>query len=275
MERFKISPVKNNRALLLGLLIVSAMLLSSLFPGLFAAHAPDEQVSPATTRFLPPSSQHWFGTDQFGRDVFSRVLYGGRISLVVAGAVVLLATFLGTGYGLVSGYLGGWFDHLLMRVLDVFLSFPVLFIAVVAMALFSSGLGWLILVLSLTSWMDIARLVRAEVLSLKSRPFILRTRLAGLPPLSVMAHHIVPNLLATVSTVAILRAADIILIESSLSFLGLGVQPPTASWGAIIADGRAAMAFAWWLIAFPAIAIILTILGFHLAGEGLKSAYGR
>jgi len=257
-----------------GLIFVLLIAGATLCAGFIASDSPDTLFNPAQTKLSAPSSRHWFGTDQFGRDVFSRVLHGGRISLGIAFAVVTLSLLIGVGYGVVSGYIGGILDNILMRLLDVFLAFPVIFIAVTTMALFGTSLLWLIFVLILTSWMDVARLVRAETHSLKNQHFIVKAKLAGLWPLRIVFWHVLPNLLTTIVTVAVIRVADIILIESALSFLGLGVQPPLASWGSIISDGRANLPFAWWLIIFPGLALLLTIVGLYLTGEGLKSFKG-
>ncbi len=245
---------------------------SALAAPLIAKYQPDAQVSPTSDRYLPPSSQHWFGTDQFGRDVFARALYGGRVSLFIAVCVVTCSIFIGTLYGAFAGFFGGRLDQVAMRFLDMLLAFPLVFLAVTCMALFGSGLLTLVLVLTLVSWMDVARLVRAEIHSLKQRDFVLKARSLGLSTRRILLHHIIPNVAVTVVAIAVLRAADVILIESALSFLGLGVQPPMASWGSIINDGKAVLSLAWWLTAFPGLAIILTIISLHVAGESLQIA---
>jgi len=242
----------------------------SLAAPLISRHNPEGIESPAETRHLPPSAGHWLGTDQFGRDVFTRILYGGRVSLLIALAVVICAVAGGALYGAISGYLGGGWDQILMRLVDVLLAFPIVFLAVTLMALLGTGLKWLIVILIFSSWMDVARVVRAEILSLKHRPFILKARAAGLQAPRILLQHLIPNTFAAVLAVAVLRVADVILIESALSFLGLGVQPPTASWGAILHDGKDALATAWWVTAFPGLAIVLTVLSFNMIGEGLQ-----
>ncbi|MFQ5708719.1 MAG: ABC transporter permease [bacterium] len=263
--------LKYNRKLWVGLFSLSVIAFACLGASGMTRYQPNLQVSPATNRFLPPSAEHWFGTDQFGRDTFSRVLHGGRISLLIALSVVCVSVLFGTLYGAISGYVGKLWDQILMRVVDMALSFPVVFLAVTLMALFGTGLVWLIWILVITSWMDIARLVRAEVHALKQRPFILRARATGLSAVRIVLHHLIPNAFATVLAVAVIRVADVILIESALSFLGLGVHPPVASWGSIINDGRPVLASAWWLTAFPGLAIATTTVSLHLVGEGLQS----
>lgn len=253
------------------MLVFGLMAGCSIAAPLINAYDPDAQVAPAANRYLKPSVEHWFGTDQFGRDVFTRVCYGGRISLFLALLVVAASLLIGCGYGAVSGYLGGVWDQVMMRLVDILLAFPLVFLAVTCMALFGSGLYGLVMILTLTAWMDIARLVRAEVLSLKQRPFILKARAAGLSGRRIILRHLLPNALATIMAVAVIRIADIILIESALSFLGLGVQPPLASWGSIINDGKAVLAASWWLSVFPGAAIALTTISLHLIGEGLRA----
>ncbi|MFQ5637976.1 MAG: ABC transporter permease [bacterium] len=252
------------------LLILGIILLILLCAPLITRFNPNAQNEPALNRYRPPSSEYWFGTDQFGRDVFARVLYGGRISLFIAFSVVLFSLLFGAFYGAISGYLGNIWDRVLMRFVDMLLAFPVVFLAVSCMALFGFGLWGLIIVLIFTSWMDVARLVRAEVQSLKQRPFILKARAVGLNTPSILVRHLMPNVMATLLAVAVIRVADIILIESALSFLGLGVQPPTASLGSIINDGRPALSFAWWMTVFPGLAIVLTVMSLHWIAGSLK-----
>jgi peptide/nickel transport system permease protein len=260
----------NNRQLLAGLSLLGFILALSMAAPWITAHDPEALEAPALTRHLPPSLQHVLGTDQFGRDIFARLLYGGRISLLIGIAVVFCGVVFGTAYGAVSGYVGGFWDQILMRLVDILLAFPIVFLAVALTALFGAGLKWLILILIVTSWMDVARLVRSEILSLKERPFILKARAAGLSPRRIIFRHLIPNTGMTVLAVAVLRVADVILIESALSFLGLGVQPPAASWGSILNDGKAAFPVAWWMTAFPGLAIMLTTTSFNLIGEGLR-----
>ena len=191
--------------------------------------------------------------------------------MLIALAVVICAVAGGALYGAISGYAGGVWDQILMRLVDVLLAFPVVFLAVTLMALLGTGLKWLVVILIFSSWMDVARVVRAEILSLKHRPFILKARAAGLKAPRILLQHLIPNTFAAVLAVAVLRVADVILIESALSFLGLGVQPPTASWGAILNDGKDVLASSWWITAFPGLAIVLTVLSFNMIGEGLQA----
>ena len=250
--------------------IMFILILATILVGGLLVPDPNLQNRPADTRLQGPSFSHPFGTDQLGRDVLARILSGGRLSLSISISVVVLALVIGIFYGAVSAALGGLWDQIMMRIVDMLLSFPLIFLAVTCMALFGAGISYLIIVLALTSWMDIARLVRAEVLSLKSRTFVLRAKASGLGAWRTLFRHIVPQVFATVSVFALLRMADIILIESSLSFIGLGVQPPQASWGSILNDGWPVLAHAWWLSFFPGLAIVLSIFSLHLISTSVK-----
>ena len=262
---------KKNFQFWAGFMILGSIILLTTISPWIVRYDPDSQVEPALNRYKGPSMKHWFGTDQFGRDVSARVLYGGRISLYVALSVVLLSLIIGSCYGAVSGYFGGILDHILMRFVDLFLSFPIVFLAVTCMALFGSRILLLIVVLALTGWMDIARLIRAEVHSLKQRPFILKARSTGIKTSRIIGNHLIPNVLVTLIAVAVIRMADIILIESALSFIGLGVQAPTASWGSMINDGRFVLSSAWWISLFPGLGIVLTTISLNLIGNGMKA----
>lgn len=233
--------------------------------------SPHDADAISSTRFSAPSPQHWFGTDKYGRDVFTRVLVGGRLSLGVGLSVVVISLVIGSLYGAISGYVGGWLDVLLMRLVDILLSFPLIYLAVICMALFGGDIYYLIIILALTSWMDIARLVRAEVHSLKNRPMTMRAKASGLTTKTIIFKHVLPNTFPTLSAIAVVRLADIILIESSLSFIGLGVQAPMASWGAMINDARMTFAPAWWISVFPGLAIVLATLSLHIIGDSLKT----
>jgi len=254
-----------------GLSILCLIILIISFSSLIIKYDPDIQNNPAQNRLKKPGWKFWFGTDKFGRDVFSRVLYGGRISLIIAVSVVLFSAIIGSFFGAISGYFGGLLDQILMRFVDLLLSFPIIFLAITCMALFGAGHLMLIVVLTLTSWMDVARLVRAEVLSIKQRPFILKAKAVGLKTSRIIGRHLLPNVLLTVFTFSIIRMADIILIESALSFIGIGTQPPTSSWGSMISDGRSYLPFAWWITFFPGIAILCTTMSLNFIGHGLKT----
>ena len=224
--------------------------------------------------YQSPSAKHLFGTDKFGRDVFARVLYGGRISLLVALSSVILSLSIGVPYGLFSGYLGGKTDALASWILNLFMAFPqFLLLLVVAAILGTSSVWWVILVIGLLSWMDIARIVRNQTLSLKEREFILAEIVVGISKFRLLRRHILPNLLAPVIVSATLMVGNVILIESALSFIGLGVQPPTPSWGNIINDGRQVLLDGWWISVFPGLAIVLTVLSLNLLGDHLQDMW--
>ena len=219
-----------------------------------------------------PSWSHWMGTDQLGRDVLTRLCYGARVSLAVGLIAVGISTALGVLIGACAGYAGGKVDWLLMALTDIMLCFPVFFLILACIALLEPSLSHIMIIIGLTGWMGTARLVRAEVLTLKEREFVLAARALGASPLRVLFRHIVPNALGPVFVTAILGVASAVLIESSLSFLGIGVQPPTPSWGNILTDGKAALGYAWWLTVFPGFAILLTVLSYNLVGERLRGS---
>ncbi len=260
---------QNARTFKTGILLFGLILTLSLLGPWLCRYKPDQLDPSSKASYQLPSCQHFFGTDKLGRDVFSRVLQGGRISLSIAISVVSLSVLIGVTYGAISGYFGGLLDQILMRLVDILLSFPVIFLALACMALFGQGLVTLIVVLALMSWMDIARLVRGDVQSMKNEPFILKARASGLQKRNIIFHHLIPNAAATITSVAVLRMADVILIESALSFLGLGVQPPMASWGSIIHDGRQTLLSAWWITVFPGSAIVMTTMSLNMIGEGI------
>jgi len=221
---------------------------------------------------LAPGPQHWFGTDQLGRDVLSRMLYGARISMAVGFVSVGIAVLLGTLIGTLAGYYGGRVDELLMRFVDLMLNFPRLFLLLTLIALLRPSIWVIMAVIGFTGWMGLARLVRGEILSLREREFVQGARALGAADARIMVKHILPNALVPVLVSATLGVAGAILTESGLSFLGLGVQPPTPSWGNILIDGKANIEIAWWLSAFPGLAILATVLAYNLLGEGLRDA---
>ncbi len=257
-----------------GLFAICLLVLGSAMSNLFTKYDPVQQGDILTERYLSPSNEHPFGTDKFGRDVFSRVLYGGRISLTIAFSVVLLAITLGLIYGAISGYFGGWIDSVMMRLLDFLLAFPVIFLIIAVATVFQVSHWYLIPLLSLTGWMETARLVRAEVLSVKERDFILAAKGLGFTHARILMKHIIPNCLNPVIVAATLKVGEVILLESALSFLGIGVRPPSPSWGNIINDGREALMSAWWVATFPGIFIVLAVMSFNLISDGFRQALG-
>jgi peptide/nickel transport system permease protein len=235
-----------------------------------------ELAGPEPEQFL--SSRFFLlGTDSYGRDLLSRIMYGSRISLTLGLIAVLLSVTLGTAVGLIAGYFGRWVDTGLMRFVDILLALPSLFLILVIIAISESlpvpRIVLVVVVLGLTSWMGVARLVRAEVLSLKEREFIVAARAIGLSHARVLFRHVLPNTLTPVIVNATLRIGGIILIEAALSYLNLGVQQPTASWGNIIFEGKDVLSNAWWISTFPGFAIVLTVVSFNLLGDGLRDAF--
>jgi len=263
---------RKNRMAMAGLLIMILLYLVTLITPLIAPYDPAAQGDIVMTRYLPPSWDHPMGTDKFGRDIFSRVLYGARISLSIGFIAVGISVTLGTLVGAVGGYFGGMVDSILMRLTDMMLSFPRLVLLIVVIALFEPSIWLVVTVLGLTGWMGTARIVRGEVLSLREREFVQAARALGMGDMRIILRHVVPNTLAPVIVSATLGIGLTILTEASLSFLGLGVQPPTPSWGNMVADGRDALIQAWWIATFPGLAIVFTVIAFNLLGDGLRDA---
>ena len=259
----------NRFALYGGSIVVLLFILSFLAPYL-TPYSPDDL--DAYHVLLPPSSQHWLGTDELGRDVLTRIIFGARVSLKVGFVAVGIAAFIGTIAGLFAGYYGGWVDQLLMRFVDIMLCFPTFFLMLAVIAMLEPSIWYIMIVIGLTGWMGVARLVRAEVLSLRERDFVLAARAIGASDLRIIFRHILPNALSPVIVTATLGVAGAILTESALSFLGIGVQPPTPSWGNMLTAGKDYLEFAWWLSLFPGLAILVTVIAYNLVGEGLRDA---
>ncbi len=257
-----------NASLKVGMATITLLILMAIFaPWISRYHPSDIQITQA---LLPPSVQHWLGTDQLGRDVWARMVYGIRVSLWVGLVAVGIATVVGLMIGAVAGYYGGWIDAVLMRFNDIMLCFPTFFLILAVITLLEPNLINIMVIIGLTSWMGVARLVRAEILSLKERDFIQAARVMGGSNFWILTQHLVPNAMGPVWVSAILGVAGAVLVESGLSFLGIGVQPPTPSWGNMLLEGKATLGAAWWMTVFPGLAILVTVLAFNLAGEGLR-----
>ena len=257
-----------NPLALSGFIIVLLLFTCALFAPVLAPH--DYKEVNVRAILAPPGSGHIFGTDELGRDVLSRMMYGSRISLAVGFVAVGIATLIGILLGAVSGYYGRWIDSCLMRLVDIMLCIPSFFLILAVIAFIGQSIWNIMAIIGLTSWMGVSRLVRAEFLSLKEREFVLAARASGAGDLRIIFSQILPNAMAPVFVSAILGIAAAVLIESSLSFLGLGVQPPLPSWGNILTSGKDNMETAWWLSVFPGCAILITVLGYNLLGEGLQ-----
>ena len=220
----------------------------------------------------PPSGDHWFGTDQLGRDVLSRMIWGARISLKVGFVATGLAILIGMILGAVAGYYGGWIDATIMRFVDIMLCFPTFFLILAVIAFLEPSIWNIMIVIGLTGWMGVTRLVRADFISLRERDFVTAARAIGANDARIIFMHILPNALASILVSATLGIAGAILTESALSFLGIGVQPPTPSWGNILTAGKDNIDIAWWLSLYPGLAILITVVGYNLLGEGIRDA---
>ena len=253
----------------IGMVLVLLLVVSAIGADFLAPYDPYKVDIGAV--MAPPSVEHPFGTDYLGRDVLSRVIYGGRISLSIGILAVLISGLVGTAVGATAGFAGGWVDELLMRLTDIVLSFPTALLALAVMAIFENPtVGKIFIVLGLVGWANIARLVRAEVLAVKERDYITAARSIGVGPLAIVIRHVLPNTLGTLLVVLTLGVAGNILTEAWLSFLGLGAQPPVPSWGAMITEGQFFLTSRPWVCAFPGFAILLTVLGFNMLGDGLR-----
>lgn len=252
----------------IGVAIIIVFILIALFPNLLATHSPTEL---NTSKVLQaPSSEHWFGTDSYGRDVFSRVVHATRIDLII-GVVAMIVPFItGSLIGLLAGYYGGWVDTVLMRLLDIFMAFPYMVLVIAIVAILGPSLNNLYIAIWLVGWKDYARLVRSEVLVVKNKEFIQATRVLGFNDMRILGRHILPNVLGSAIVFATSDIVMCMLSAAGLSFLGLGVQPPTPEWGAIIADGRNFIARAWWISTFPGLFVILSGIGFSMIGDNLS-----
>jgi len=257
-----------NRLALVGLGIVLTLLLVALLAPIIAYDSPIEPH--LSDRLRPISARHWFGADELGRDIFSRVVYGARLTLYVVALVAVLAAPLGLLIGATAGYVGGWLDALLMRLTDIFLAFPRLILALAFVAALGPGIENAILAIAITAWPPYARIARAETLTVRQADFIAAARLQGASTLWIISRHIMPLCAASVIVRVTLDMAGIILTAAGLGFLGLGAQPPLPEWGAMVASGRRFLPDQWWLATMPGAAIFIVSLGFNLLGDGLR-----
>ncbi|MGO4171949.1 ABC transporter permease [Bosea sp. TAF32] len=253
------------------LILLLALALAGPWLGL-----PDPTRGDLRARMLAPTlswaglGAHPFGTDQLGRDILSRIIAGSRVTLTIAGSAVILGGIVGVLLGLVAGYFGGWYDRVLMRLVDIQLAFPLMLLALLVVAALGPSLHNLIAVLALTSWVRYARIIRAQVLTVREREFVQASLAMGAGHARLLLRHILPNVLTPVFVVATLELARTIVLEAGLSFLGLGIQPPSPSWGRMLADGRTYIASAWWIITLPGLALMLTVLSVNLLGDWLR-----
>jgi peptide/nickel transport system permease protein len=264
----RVASLTRNPLAMAGLAIIVLLFASAAFAGVLAPFAPNAQDLAA--RLLPPSATHWFGTDEFGRDIFSRVLYGSRVTLMTVTAVVSVVGPIGVVVGCVAGYLGGWLDAVLMRLTDVFLALPRLILALALVAAIGPGIQNAIIAIILTSWAPYARVARAEAVTLRKAEFIEAARLSGASTARVIFLHVLPLCIPSVLVRATLDMAGVILIAAGLGFLGLGAQPPLPEWGTMVAQGRPFILEQWWVATMPGLAICAVSLGFNLLGDGLR-----
>ncbi len=261
-----------NPTAMAGLVVVLLLVFVAAFAPLLATHSPIEGGNLRTERLLPPGPVFWLGTDDQARDIYSRLLYGSRLTLAVVVLVSVIATPIGLAVGTVSGYFGGWIDRVLMRLTDIFLAFPRLVLALAFVAALGPGIENAIIAIAITAWPPYARLARAETLTIRNSDFIHAVRLQGGSSARILFRHIVPLCISSVTVRVTLDMAGIILTAAGLGFLGLGAQPPSPEWGTMIAAGRRFLIDQWWVAAMPGIAIFIVSLGFNLLGDGLRDA---
>ena len=260
-----------NKFALTGLTVITLLIVVALFAPVISPYTPSEQN--VFERLQAPSLSHFFGTDDLGRDVFTRMIFGARISLAVGFISVFIILVIGTFLGIISGYYGGKIDYIIMRFTDIVLCFPTFFLIILVIAFIEPNIYNVMIVIGVTSWPGLARLVRAEVLSLKEREFILVSKMMAISNIKIFFVHILPNIISPLMVYSSLAIGGAILTESALSFLGLGVQPPMPSWGQILTSGKDYIYMAWWLSLFPGIAILVTVLAFNLVGEAIRDIF--
>ncbi|MER8828296.1 ABC transporter permease [Mesorhizobium sp. M0938] len=260
-----------NRLAFLGLLIIIALLVVAALANVLAPYSPTFGDLKGS-RLLAPSAEHWFGTDDLGRDIFSRVIFGSRWTLYVVILVAVIAAPIGLLVGTVAGYAGGWIDAILMRITDIFLAFPKLILALAFVAALGPGIENAVLAIAITSWPPYARIARAETLTVRNSDYIKAVQLMGASPFRIVLRHIMPLCISSLIVRVTLDMAGIILTAAGLGFLGLGAQPPLPEWGAMIASGRRFVLDQWWVAGAPGFAILIVSLGFNLLGDGLRDA---
>ena len=266
--------VLRNKLGVVAVTVLTLMVLVALLAPLIAPYDPGAQ--DLLVRLHPPAwaaagdSSHLLGTDQLGRDILSRLCYGARVSLLVGACAALLAGVVGAAIGLVAGFLGGWFDRILMRIADIQLAFPSILLALAIVGFLGSGLWYVVLVLGFTGWVSYARVIRSEVLSLRTREYVTEARAIGVTDFTIMRRHLLPNVMAPLATIGTLHVAAAIVAEASLSYLGLGVPKRTVTWGGMLADGQLYLGTSWWVAVFPGVALMLTALAVNITGDVLR-----
>ncbi len=259
---------RQNKLAVVSAVVILLILLMAVFAPLIAPYGEAEQ--DALNRLQPPSAEHWFGTDELGRDVFSRVLYGSRLSLAIGILPSIVSLAIGIVAGLLAGYFGGWLDYIIMRIADVMLSIPSLLLAMVVMYTLGSSTVNLFVALSMVGWASVARVVRSQTLSIKESEYVEAARSIGVSRWTIMRRHILPNCIPSLIVLFTLNVPSAILSESSLSFLGIGAQPPAASWGLIVNQAKQFLFTQPWLCLAPCVAIMIVVLAFNFLGDGLR-----
>ncbi|TME39833.1 MAG: ABC transporter permease [Chloroflexi bacterium] len=261
----------SNQRVVVGSVVLLVTFAVALLADVLAPYEPNAQI--LAERLAGPSLAHPFGQDHLGRDVLSRAIYGARVSLGVGFSSVAITIVIGTIIGVAAGYFGRWTDSVLMRFVDVFISIPVFMLLLTVVAIYGSNVGLLVAFIGISAFPGAARIVRAEVLSLMPRDFILAARVVGASPLRIMARHLVPNLMPVIIVSATLRVGAAILTEAGLSYFGLGVPPPAPTWGGMVADGRTFLDVAWWVSTFPGLALLVVVIATNLVGDGLRDVF--
>ncbi|WP_421361712.1 MULTISPECIES: ABC transporter permease [Agrobacterium] len=261
---------RRNRFSWIGIGLLALIIFLAVFAPIIAPYDPLKQN--ILHRLTPPSAQFWLGTDSYGRDVLSRLLYGARISLSIGFLSVMIAMVVGSALGILAGYIGGIFDQIVMGIVDVMLSFPTLLLGLMVAAMLGASFENLIIAIAITETAPFARVARAPTIAMKRRDFVEAGRSLGFSPLRIMGVHILPNILSDIVVVASLWMASAIRTEASLAFIGLGVLPPTATWGGMIREGFENILSGWWLVVFPSLAILLTVLALNILGDALRDA---
>lgn len=261
---------KTNKLALGASLVIILLVLASVFAFIYPV---DPNALNATQRLMPPSFSHPFGTDDMGRDYLARSLYGGRVSLLVGFLAMILSTVIGIAVGTISGYFGGIIDTILMRIVDILMSLPTFLIMVVMNAYLKAGVESVIIIIGSLTWMSIARIVRAETISVKEREFVIYSKISGERPLNIILSHIIPIIMPTIIVSATINIASAILMESSLSFFGMGIKPPDASWGSMLNNAQGYITEAPYLAMFPGVLIFLTVLSFNFSGDVFRRIF--
>jgi len=262
--------LKRHRLATVGAIIIVLLILIAVSAPFVSPYDPLKQNYDEL--LLPPSTKHWLGTDDLGRDMLSRIIYGSRYALLIGVAIVMIEMAVGVTLGLIAGFFGGFIDTVIMRFVDIMLSLPMLVLGLAIAGALGGGLLNVILAIGVIGWVEFSRLIRGEVLSVRASTFIEATRAIGTSNFRILIRHILPNTAASIIVLATLMIPDAILTSAALSFLGIGAQPPTPEWGLILSSGRNYLSTAWWIATFPGLAIMLTVLGFNFLGDGLRDA---